>query len=215
MLSTPACQSSEHVSSDITDVTNIAIPATHTVATAAPTSTLPMEIGVAGSNTITATPSSPSQALCQQIKQLGAEEAIDLAVGGIRLYGATSLWQRGSIPSQLNPQGRACALVYVAAVRPWDDAPSDMEWMSSTFYQYLDTPPSTQGHPSITFLVVDERPLYDSFYRIWKCPRDIGAIDINAISQGSGIEGIITFESRSGVSGSFNMATEEWLFTSP
>jgi hypothetical protein len=69
------------------------------------------------------------------------------------------------------------------------------------------------NYPIIAPLILNAtQELEYTFPKLWECPRPIGAITITAITEEP--LGIVSFTSKSGTSGTLNMATGEWAFSS-
>jgi hypothetical protein len=129
---------------------------------------------------------------------------------GQRLVTTTSIWQNGSVP---RTDGWPDYYFYVYAERPWDDAPAHLDAFSREWYEYIMTPPSATGHPSIGTSVWDNGPEGLLYEHTWICPRPIGALTITGITGGPGMSGIIAFTSLSGQTGSFDLRTGQWSFS--
>ncbi|MGQ9550550.1 MAG: hypothetical protein ACUVWS_18205 [Roseiflexus sp.] len=106
-------------------------------------------------------------------------------LGGVSfLRNATSIWRNGGLP---NIQGT--------------------EWFPLFHYAV----PGTNDHPIISSFIPNAPPdLQQKLTQSWECPRAIGTLTITMITGGS--NGTIEFVSSTGVTGSLNMATGEWIF---
>ncbi len=60
-----------------------------------------------------------------------------------------------------------------------------------------------------TYVLNRFTPDMGQFEHLWTCPRTLGTLTITNVT---GLNGIVAFTSSSGQTGSFNMATEQWVF---
>jgi hypothetical protein len=148
----------------------------------------------------------------RQVTLIDRSEFVGTIIGKV-LIPSTSLWQNGSV---LRADRSTWDSFYIYAHRPMDNAPANLEGLTREWYDYMATPPSATGHPSIvTFVDTESLNETSVYYRYYLSPRDIGAITITAISGGQALAGTVHFTSLSGQTGTLNLRTGEWIFDTP
>jgi hypothetical protein len=109
---------------------------------------------------------------------------LNVAGGPAAMRGATSVWQ---IDYVSNVDQTAWSPLYIVAFGG-----------------------DNNRSPMFQTLVLNRfTPDMGQFEHLWTCPRTLGTLTITNVR---GLNGIVAFTSSSGQTGSFNMATEQWVF---